>query len=271
MHDSGFEATYRGPRDPDMSPRFESRHNGMPVNENRRLATISRQAPRIEWSQFLREHFQWKPGEHLGLIGPTGSGKTTLLLNLIPLRTYATVFATKPRDATMDYLIKRMGYVKFERWQSLDPRKWPRRVIWPDATRIDSDEKQREVFHHAFSCIYREQDWTLIIDELWFISEHLKLRNDVKVFLQQARSLGISLCCATQRPAWVPLEVYDQSTHLFFWRDNDERNLSRLSGISWRSAETVKNAIAGLEMHQVLYVNTRLGTMIRTRCPAIST
>ena len=229
----------------------------------------STDAPRVEWSVFLRDELQWKAGEHFALIGPTGQGKTTMELNLLPLHPYVTVFATKPRDVTMDYLIQ-TGYVKFERWHSADPRQYPRRVLWPDATRIDSTERQAEVFHHAFGAIYREGGWTVALDETWYVNNILKLGMDIKTYLLQARSLGISLLCATQRPAYIPLEIYDQSTHLMFWRDNDERNLERISGIGWRSANLIRELVSGLERFQVLYINTRTGRMLRTRCPAIT-
>jgi hypothetical protein len=238
-------------------------------NVNRMLAQLSTQAPRIPWDVFIREELDWRMGEHFALIGPTGQGKTTMMLNLLPLHPYVTVFATKPHDDTMDSLI-RQGYLKMDRWRSLDPRDYPRRVLWPDARDIRAEERQKGVFKHAFGSIYREGGWTVAIDELWYIINALGMSREVKTYLLQARSLGISLLAATQRPAYVPLEIYDQSTHLMFWRDNDERNLARLSGISWRSASFIKSTVADLDMHQVLYINTRTGRMIRTRCPAVT-
>lgn len=236
--------------------------------ENQRLARMATEVPRIPWDRFIRDELRWNAGEHFALIGPTGQGKTTMLLNLLPFHPYVVVFATKPRDSTMDALIAG-GYLRMENWRSLDPRDFPRRVLWPDATRLDSVAHQQNIFHHAFGAIYREGGWTVAIDETWFMANELKLGHDIKVYLLQARSLGISLVCATQRPAMIPVEIYDQSTHLMFWRDNDETNLKRISGISWRSADMIRAIVSNLEPHQVLYVNTRTGRMVRTRCPDI--
>lgn len=250
--------------------------NGSGYRASETLARLSTQAPRVPWDVFLRDEFQWLSGEHVGLIGPTGQGKTTMMVNLLPLHPYVVAFATKPHDATMDALLHQ-GYHRMERWQSLDPRVYPRRVLWPDATHMSAVNNQTRIFHHAMGAIFREGGWTTVIDETWYfvnklknLREQISLESDIKMFLLQGRSLGISLLCATQRPAFVPLEIYDQSTHLMFWRDNDETNLKRMSGISWRSAALVREIVSSLDRHQVLYVNTRTGRMVRTRCPAVN-
>lgn len=240
---------------PNMAPEFK-------------WARLSTDAPRIPWDVFVRSELIWRQGEHFALIGPTGQGKTTMLLNLLPLHQFVTVFGTKPADDTMDRLVK-SGYMKMRHWRALSARDVPRRVVWPNARRLNSVAHQKEVFSDAFERIYREGAWTVVIDELWYFTNILNLEQYVKLYLLQARSLGISLFAATQRPANVPLEVYDQSTHLMFWRDNDRRNLDRLSEINSRDAALVREIVRNLDNYQVLYVNTRTGKMLRTRVPLI--
>lgn len=225
-------------------------------------------ARRVPWEWFVRR-LDWKQGEHVSLIGPTGQGKTTLLMNLIPRRQFVVVFATKPKDPTMSRL-EQNGFVKLRRWQNkrsaLDT---PRRILWPNARQLGATTLQREVFRDAFDKIYIEGGWTVVIDELWFIDNMLGLEQEVKMFLLQGRSLGISLVSGTQRPAFVPVEIYDQSTHLFFWRDNDEKNLRRISEINSPNKRLITALVQNLEQFQVLYVNTRTGDMYRTRIPYI--
>lgn len=239
-------------------------------NDTRRLAAMSTQAPRIPWDEFRRDVFRWKAGEHVALIGPTGLGKTTMLLNVLPMHPFVTVFATKPRDKTMTALIQNEGYVRFDAWPNgLDAVQYPRRVIWPDASRLDSKVLQKQVFGDAFARIYREGGWTLALDETWYVDDILKLGEEIKTYLLQARSLDISLLSAFQRPAWVPRELYSSSTHLMFWRTNDETDLKSLSGIGFRSASLIRDVVSDLEMYQVLYINSRTGFMCRTRCPEV--
>lgn len=231
-------------------------------------AMIATEAPRVPWDVF-DTRFTWKQGEHVALVGPTNSGKTTLLISILGKRTYIAVAATKPRDSTMDYLISH-GYRRYERWPAVPPRKSPKRVIWPDATSIDSDREQKATFQDMFGQVYREGGWALVCDEGYVMAEMLGLKREMRQIWTQGRSLGVSFCVATQRPRWVPLEMYDQSTHLFFWQNNDQRSLDTLGDINKRSSTLVKEIIVNLEQYQVLYVNTRTGQMMRTRPPAPS-
>jgi len=232
------------------------------------LDTNSAEVPMVPWQDFV-EAFQWSQGEHVALIGPTGSGKTNLAYWLLPKRRYIVVFGTKPKDPSLVAFGKHNGFQILRTWNpKTTAQREPRRILWPDASNLDSDRVQRSVFSMAMAHMYRQGGWCLYIDELWYLCQILGLTKAVKVYLLQARAMEISLVVATQRPAWVPVEVYDQSTHLFFWRDSDSRNLRRLAELSVINAETIMWVLARLPKYHVLYVNTRTGEMMITRPPA---
>lgn len=228
--------------------------------------TAEQLAPRIPWGEVLKR-LNWESGQHVTIIGTTGSGKTELLKHLIAMREYAVVFATKPRDETMDQLVEYNGFEKLEEWKDQDPERHPRRVIWPDATEINSSIVQARVFAEAFAKIYKQGGWNLFLDEAWFVTQILGLGEQIRVYLLQARSLDISLIMATQRPVSIPVEAFDQSTWLFIFRENDERNLERVGGIAWKDSKTVRTLVANLEQYQFLALNTRTGQMFRSRVP----
>lgn len=223
--------------------------------------------PMVPWESFVRA-MQWLQGEHVALIGPTGCGKTNLAFWLLPHRKYITIFATKPRDKSLEVFGQHNGFKVIRKWEKLSISKFPRRILWPDASNIHTVEStQKTEFVNAMQSIYHQGGWTIYIDELWWVCQQLGLTKYIKIFLQQARSISESLVVASQRPSWIPVEVYDQSTHLFFWRDTDERNLRRLAGISWINSRIIVEAIATLPKWHVLYVNTRTGEMMITRPP----
>src|SRR5690606_28106209 len=95
-----------------------------------------------------------------------------------------------------------------------------------------------------------------------YLNNDLRLEPLLKLIWQQGRSIGLSLVATTQRPVNVPLFMYDQSTHLFFFRDNDEANLRRIGGIGWLNARQIRETVAKIPKHYFLYVNTRDGRMI---------
>jgi hypothetical protein len=197
-------------------------------------------------------------------VGPTGCGKTTLALELLPLRNYVTAFATKPRDETFDNLRKE-GYRKVEQF---NPRPGERRLLlWPRFVEAADQARQRDVFRQAFEDAFIQGGWCIYVDEARYFIDTMKLGAYLKLFWGQGRSLGLTLVSGTQRPAYMPLEFYDQATHLFMFKDNDRINVTRLAGLAGSEmAASIKREMADLTKHEFIYVNTRSDTVYRSIC-----
>jgi hypothetical protein len=115
-------------------------------------------------------------------------------------------------------------------------------------------------------------DWhatvlAVVVDELSYCCRRLRLDPAFSDFWEQGRSLGNSLVGLTQRPAWVPLLLYSAPEHLFFWRTTDRQDLARIAGIGGLDANVIRSTVASLDRHEVLYVNSREGRLIRTKAP----
>lgn len=236
-------------------------------------------APVVDWDQFVEHVFDWRQGQHVGLIGPTESGKSTLTYAILPQRKYVCFFATKPRDAVLETFASKAGFVRMTdyppmrraggRRREYTPDEMPRRLLWPNALDLNADQRQQVIFRKAFEHVYRQGGWCVVWDEFWMMTQILGLEREARIMLQQARSNDISFVMGAQRPSRIPVEMYDQTTHLFFWRDNDEANLKRIGGIGWMAADPIRYFVANLWPHQVLYINTRLGWMYRTTAPEL--
>lgn len=210
----------------------------------------------IPWSE-LRPVMNWEAGEHVTIVGHTGSGKTHLGLALLPQRSYSVVLATKPRDPILAPL-KKEGYSVARDMRSFDRlRKRERIVLWPKAERLDGGKHQTDTFHRFFEYLYRTGNRAVFADELYYLTNHLGLSGDCKMLLTQGRTLGVSFVTATQRPFHVPLEAYSQATHLFLFRENDQRNLKRMEEIGGVDTRLLKNIVTQLPKRHFLYVNTR--------------
>lgn len=236
-------------------------------------------APELEWDDFLTYVLQWNQNQHVGLVGPTEQGKTNLAYHLLELRKYITYFAIKTHDETLQAFAQHGNYQRLTDWppkkglllkRQVRPDEMPRRLLWPDATELDSEPEQIRVFSKALSDIYTSGGWCPVFDDYWYLAHILGFEKSTKKFLANARSNYIPMMICAQRPAGNRLvELFDQTTHLFFFRDNDEPNLRRISGVGWLSSEAIKAFVANLEQYQFLYVNTRTGWMYRSRAPKL--
>lgn len=242
--------------------------NRVPVRDP---VTMDKIAPVIAWQQF-RELFTWLQGQHVGMIGPTGLGKTTLALQLLDIRKYVIAIGTKPEDPVLSSLQETQQYRRMNHWRNWAPELVPKRLLWPDSRSLYSASKQRKEIRTAIAEAYEQGRWCIFIDEFWYFIHLLGMELEARTLLLQARAMLMSMLMLTQRPAFVPLELYDQSTHLFFWRDNDERNLKRIGGINYRSSAIVRDIVSRLDDFQVLYVNrSPRGGMYRFTPPEIYT
>jgi energy-coupling factor transporter ATP-binding protein EcfA2 len=216
----------------------------------------------ISWPSALAR-IQWAQGEHVSLIGHTGCGKTTLAAQIIPMRRYIIVLATKPRDEVIDTMrAENRDFVIVNKWPPADHLE--RVIYWPKVDRIGDPQNLRPKVHDCLATVYYSGGWCLYIDEVRFIADQLKLKSDLDSLWLQGRAMGISLVAGTQRPAWVPLEMYSQATHLFLWQESDKRNLRRLGEIGGVDTDTIMRTVYNLPKYDVLYVNARTRDMFVT-------
>lgn len=228
-------------------------------------------APFVEWPDLVAL-MGYRHDEHVTIIGPTGRGKTTIALELLKLRRNVVVIATKPKDETLDGLVRSREYVKALAIPNVAVAR--RVVVWPRIAKVTDlaaqTRAQSEIVGRALDQIFSEGNRAVLVDEVHYAAEFLRMAPRLKLIWQQGRSNGVSLIAGFQRPAWVPRDAYSSATHLFVFGTNDQEDIRSLGGLGGMNSNDIRSVVAWLagderRRHEFLYVNTRTGNMVRSR------
>lgn len=218
----------------------------------------------------LFKRMKWKQGEHVAAIAPTGRGKSVLLRSLCWQRDWVAWLSTKKKDDEYMRMIS-MGYERHANWPIKKPprdQRFQRGIIWPDYKKLlDIYSMGTPVFKRLFDNVYQDEGWTVVLDDLYFLSEELKCRKEITALNYQVRSLGVSLVSAMQRPKKVPLETWDQSTHLFLRPIGNYDDLMLLRGKIGRDLKLIEGWMKQLHEYEWIYFNEEQGQPVIYKPP----
>ena len=244
----------------------------------------TREVKQVGWREFFsafKEDFD--QGDHVSILGPTESGKTYLGLEIIECRDFAIFLATKKSDPLIEDMRRRGWRITHDLEIEERPvkrivhghevvEKVPERrvVFWPkpDETKMalhDIKTYQKEQMKDALTYVYHAEGWAVFADETIWLSDKLKLRDELEHLWYQGRTSNVSLIAAAQRPAWVPRAMYSQADHIFLFQTNDHNDLERLGDIGGINIRRVQYEVMHLGHHEFLYVGTRTGVLLRSK------
>lgn len=224
----------------------------------RQRPDVLRRYPFVPWRR-LKPAIRWVQGQMVVTVGGTGSGKTTIMGELLPRRKLVVVCVSKG----MDEVLTGPYFADYERIA-----KWPpsadleRVMLWPakKATIAETKAHKTVVFRDAFDDILLNRGyWCIAVDETHYMSETLKLSGEITDILEQGRSHHISMWNNTQRPAGIPLSVYVNSAHGFFFQTQEEYDVQRLGRIINRETNSYE-MMANIqrldpEAHEFIYMD----------------
>jgi hypothetical protein len=223
----------------------------------------------VDREEFCSSRFAYQPGQHVTFLGRTDSGKTTLAYQL--LRYVATPklpalsLVAKPKSATVDKWRKTLDHPKVTSWPPplqtfrAKPTGW---MLWPKHS-FDPDQDDAAhyaIFRRALNDSYKRGHRIVFADEALGLVDLGLERNLVAVWTR-GREMPTGLWAATQKPSHIPLQAYNQATHLFLAFESDRRNRQRFSEISGFDSQFVGTIVTTLNKWEWLYINTDDRTM----------
>lgn len=186
---------------------------------------------------------------------------------LLQLRTYTVVLGTKNKDPELYGPLEKLGYELVDTFDPVPARAESRVIFRPRMTTPDDKglAKQRAAFEAMLFEVWAVGGWTIYADEIFTLTNRLKLATTFETFWTSGRTEEITLVVATQLPVSIPLLAFDQATHLFLFRNTDKYRIARMAEFTGADSELARYLIPRLPRHEFLYVDTRAGTMLRSK------
>lgn len=215
---------------------------------------------------FIRDYFDYKPGEHVTLLAPTQNGKTTfgfqLLKHVSSDELPAYVLVIKPRDPVVVKWRKELDFGMTRDWP---PPRFPKKrgwVIWPKHSfNIKADEAHHSrVMRSSIMGAYARGDSILFDDEIWGLQD-LGLRKELTTVHTRASAMGTGQWVASQRPFDVIQTAYSQAEHLFLGPTPDKRDRDRFREIGGMDPALIDHATTRLSKFQFLHIQRTGATL----------
>lgn len=225
---------------------------------------------RYERAFFLDRVWDYRPDEHVTILGKTGSGKTHLAQELLERSATpenpAVVLVMKPKDATVTRWAKRVAYKRVTTWPQApsvwSPRKPPGYVLWPKHTyRADQDNAAHwRVFERAIMNAYRKGNHIVFADEVSGL-QRIGLTEELETVWERGRAMRAPIWATSQRPTFISSHAYTQASHVFLGNIKDERARKRFGEISGVDPKLVAYNVGKLGKHEWLYIRQEDSTM----------
>lgn len=222
--------------------------------------------------EFLKERWNYKPGEHVSLITATQNGKTTMVLDLLTHTDTSwttippTILVVKPSDPVVAEGLDRLGYTETatwpppKRWFSDRPAGyglWPRHLkdVEPDV----NNAHLAKITNRSMQDLFWRGNTVTVADEVYGLCV-LNMQPMLTRHWTQGAGMGSALWTATQKPsgtmqASVPGFLYNSPTHTFLGREPDERNRRRFGEIGGIDTRMVSETVRGLRRFEWLYIH----------------
>lgn len=228
----------------------------------------------ISRTEFARNRFDYKAGEHAVFGGPTQRGKTTLAFDLLEYtatpRMPAYVAVSKPHDPTTAKEGARLGYRRVSEWpvpkkigEYLGDDPPSGYLIWPQFGDMDKDvENAARVTRALLAERYAagakgNVKAIMVMDDTMVKAKILQLDKPMVTNFAMSGAMGIGQWVFVQKPTdsgRTAVWSYGASEHVFLTKDPDRKNQARYDEIGGFDPKLVSALTQTLQPYQFLYL-----------------
>jgi len=224
----------------------------------------------LDREDFLRDYWDYRPGQHVTFITPTQNGKTTLACQLLDVTCSpslpATMAVMKPRDPTPAEWTERLGFKEVATWP---PDRWPWEnkprgyTHWPRHGLKDVEKDNAHLSSELGKSLndwYRRGNSIYFADEVYGLCAELDLQKPLIAGWTRAGGMKGGLWCGAQKPSGVqgqggvPTFAYNSVSHLFLGHDPDSANRKRFAEIGGVDPKLVSDEVFNLRQYEFLYI-----------------
>lgn len=209
------------------------------------------------------------------MVTQTGGGKTTAIREIIDVRGYTVIIANKQLDDSLypplHPTLKQLGFKVIDgtKGQQWDPSnlEHPRVVFYCPLTGIDAtaEVRQREQIRDVLNGIYTTPGWSLVLDEVSYLSKDLGLDRELNRNWREGRSKGTTIIAGTQRPVNVPRNMWENATHFIMFKISGKEDRDTATGYLGDLRGVAFETLAQLPQFEFLYVDKVGGIAMRSR------
>lgn len=171
-------------------------------------------------------HYILSSDNRVSFAGKTGSGKTFLARNLI--NSFSRLLAIDPKaEMGKEWRLEPLTQKALKELKNGKPA----RIHIPNPPEIDSDGFP--VWDDIFAFAWEIGDIPVYIDEMYSVAKNGRLSYPLRRLYTQGRTRGCGVWASTQRPSFVPLEMFSEAEWSFTFMlrmEEDRKRIARAIG-----------------------------------------
>jgi hypothetical protein len=140
-------------------------------------------------------------------------------------------------------------------------------LLWPSYGRASKARDNRAAFEFAFDAMMSEGKWFIVINEMRYFVEQMKMREMMDEILNEARSVDLTMIMESQGTTWVSRAMIEQETWFIAFRGRHQEAREDIASAMGSKAEFMPD-LEELDHHEFVIVNLKTGDKYLSRLPA---